>query len=434
MSPHRRIAILFDPDDLGRRQHAIVAGICRFAGERAGWHLVFDRFATHRPAGWFAGCVATAHRGRGWILRHPGMPLVCVDWAHPRARVPRALESRYDAGRLAARHLLERGYAAFAYIGFKFQRQSRTEWRWFCKALRSIGKDASAARGYATHARQRDRADRLLHALAGFLDKLAKPVGILVARPGLARTVADLALSLGLRVPEDVGIIAADDDPVICALPPALTSLHFDYGEVGYRAAQLLSRLIDGEAAPVWLDDATGAGPVDEEMEEPLGHTPHRVGIPWRPWQQAALIAPTLVPRLSTDRAAIADPLVAKALYYIDNRRTEPIGPRQVAAAMGVALRTLEDKFQRIRGRTIEQEIARARVEHAKLLLARSDLTLRAVASDSGFASYDALLRAFKRHVGRLPSAWRRDAMLRRQGSPDAEPWHDRRTRRGRNA
>ncbi|MBL7222524.1 MAG: substrate-binding domain-containing protein [Candidatus Brocadiae bacterium] len=432
MSPHRRIAILFDPDDLGRRQHAIVAGICRFAGERAGWHLVFDRFATHRPAGWFAGCVATAHRGRGWILRHPGMPLVCVDWAHPRARVPRALESRYDAGRLAARHLLERGYATFAYIGFKFQRQSRTEWAWFRKELRSVGKDASAARGYASHARQRDRTDRLLHALAGFLDKLAKPVGIFVARPGLARTVADLALSLGLRVPEDVGIIAADDDPVICALPPALTSLHFDYGEVGYRAAELLSRLIDGEAAPVWLDDATGAGPVDEEMEEPLGHTPHRVGIPWRPWQQAALIAPTLVPRLSTDRAAIADPFVAKALYYIDDRRTESIDPRQVAAGMGVALRTLEVRFQLIRGRTIQQEIARARVEHAKLLLARSDLTLRAVAANSGFGSYDALLRAFKRHAGELPSAWRRNAMLRRQGSPDAEPWHDRRTRRSR--
>ena len=418
MPPHRRIALLFDPDQVGLRHHAIVEGICRFAGERPGWQLVFDRFAPHRPIGWFAGCIATAQRGRGWILKHPAAPLVSVDWTHLRKHAPRAVESRYDAGRVAARHLLERGYTAFAYIGFNHQRQSWTEWRWFRKELRSIGRDASALRTYVSYARRRDWTDRLMDAIAGFLDKLHKPVGMFVAQPGLARAVADLAVSLGHRVPQDVGIIAADHDPVVCALPPALTSLHFDYAEVGYRAAEFLSRLMDGEAAP------------SEGRAEELGHMPHQWGIPWRPNQWSALIPPSLVPRLSTDRAAIADPLVAKALYYIDDRRTEPIDPRQVAAAMGVALRTLEDKLHRLRGRSIQQEIARARVEHAKLLLAKSDLPLRAVARDSGFGSYDALLRAFKLHVGTLPSAWRRDALLKRQGSPDAEPCR-RRGRRG---
>ena len=73
---------------------------------------------------------------------------------------------------------------------------------------------------------------------------------------------------------------------------------------------------------------------------------------------------------------------------------------------------------------------ARARVEHAKILLDDPRLTLRMVAWESGFGSYDALLRAFKQHAGALPSAWRRQAMLRRRGAQDAEKHRQRRPSR----
>jgi AraC-like DNA-binding protein len=217
---------------------------------------------------------------------------------------------------------------------------------------------------------------------------------------GLARAVADLALARGLRIPEDVGLVAADDDPVLCELPPALTSLHFDYAEVGVRAGQLLGRLMAGQRAPA----------------------------------KNVLVAPTLVPRLSTDRAAVADPLVAKALWFLDDRRTEAIRPRQVAEAVGLRLRALEGRLQRARGRTVAQEIARARVEHAKILLGDPGYSPCSVARQSGFGSYDALLRAFKRHAGMVPSAWQREALLRRRGAPDAETLRRRRrARRKRN-
>ena len=144
---------------------------------------------------------------------------------------------------------------------------------------------------------------------------------------------------------------------------------------------------------------------------------------------QAALIDAVLVPRRSTDREGVSDPLVARALTFIDSHRTERIGPSDVVAAMGVDERYLQIHFRRAGRDTVHGELAKARVEHAKLVLADPHGTIHTAAFDSGFANYDALLRAFKRHAGMSPGAWRRQALLRRQGADLIETMPDRRGR-----
>jgi LacI family transcriptional regulator len=131
---------------------------------------------------------------------------------------------------------------------------------------------------------------------------------------------------------------------------------------------------------------------------------------------QAVLIQPTLVPRLSTDREGARDPLVAQALRFIEERRTEGIRPGDVAAAVGLTPRGLGKRMRRARGRTVLQEIVRARVEHAKRLLDDPQGTPQGVVRESGFGSYAALLRAFQRHAGTTPQGWqRRDSPRRTQ-------------------
>ncbi len=157
-----------------------------------------------------------------------------------------------------------------------------------------------------------------------------------------------------------------------------------------------------------------------------------------RPYKSNTLIPPTLVPRLSSDRARLGDPLVAKALVYIDGRRTEcytqetldaanrtcdRLVPRDVAHAMGVSLRLLEKRFRVARGRTVAQEIALARVAHARLCLEEGLLPLRAIGEESGFGSYAAMQRAFRVLAGTTPDAVRAEAALRRQGSAEAEDY-----------
>ncbi len=438
----RRIAATFDADSLTLRDRETLRGISRYA-QAAGWQLDLDPFAAHHACPRHDGLLVLTHK---WLAKHIAratVPLVSLSWSQEKLRLPQASENRYAAGRLAANHLVEREYRSFAYVAFTYQVQSH--WDRICvgRTLSRMGRHMKAARTFVSFARHPAGREEVVESLGPWLDHFERPLGVLVARPGLARAVADIALARGLRIPEDVGIIAADDDPVVTEMPPALTALRFDYAEVGYRAAELLDRLIAGEPRP----------------------------------KQAVLIEPTLVPRRSTDRQTVADPLVADALWFIDSRRTEAIRPRDVAAALGIGERTLQRRFRKAGRDTVQREIANARVEHAKLGLremrrrgaplpgappvevvfdgppaepggegwrqwaedprrraalveTRADGTewirphplpmpteplarprraeLPAIARESGFPSYHALLRAFKRRTGATPLAGKR--------------------------
>jgi len=388
---------MFDADQFRLRERETLGGIARYA-QAAHWRLVLDPFAVHHPAGRYDGLLVPTRRGLARAITRAPVPVVCVTWSQRQLRLTHAVENRYQAGRLAAQHLVERGYDTFAYLGFAYQIQSRVERVEFRRELRRLGRRMESARTFTTFARSRPWWDKVMASVGEWLERLEPPVGIFVARPGFARALADLALARGLRIPQDVGILAADNEPVVCELPPTLTSLHFDYAEVGHRAAELLDRLMAGAPPP----------------------------------KQAVLIEPSLVPRQSTDRQAVADSLVAKALWFVGSRRTERIRAGHVAAALGVGERTLQRRFRRAGRDTVQQEILKARVDHAKLLLADPRATMPAVARASGFGSYEALFRAFKRHTGMPPSRWRRQAQIRRTGAENAERMPERRGRRGR--
>ncbi|NQT53741.1 substrate-binding domain-containing protein [bacterium] len=372
MDPPRRIAVMLDADRLTPRDRDIFRGIRRHA-DTAGWHLALDPYAVHHPAPGWEGVIVPVHRRLArWIRRCP-VPVVSITWTLRKGRLPRAIENRHEAGRMAAEHLVERGYRHFAFAGFKRETQSSCARRAFDRALRLRGRRIGTALTAAGFNRMRRWWEDVMKALGGWLEQLELPVGIFVARPGLARALADLALARGLRIPQDVGIVAADDDPDVCEPAPALTAIRFDYTEVGRRAAELLGRLMDGERKP----------------------------------KQAILIPPTLMPRHSTDRQAVGDPIVAQALWFIDSRRTEFIRPADVAAALGVSGRTVQRRFRHAGRATVMQEIVKARIEHAKLLLGEEGLNLGTVARLSGFPSVQAMTHAFRRHVGMPPGAWR---------------------------
>jgi LacI family transcriptional regulator len=171
-------------------------------------------------------------------------------------------------------------------------------------------------------------------------------------------------------------MIGSGNEMVICAAPPpSLTSINLGYPNIGYRAAELLDRLMDGQAPP--------DGPV--------------------------LLAPAeLVPRQSTDSYAVDDPLVARALRFIAEHAHEPIKVDDVAAATPTTRRSLERRFQNAMRRTIGDEIIRMRLERAKRRLVEADEPLKKVAKDSGFSSDNHFYRAFIRSEGVSPSQYRK--------------------------
>jgi len=414
MAEARRVAVLFDPDGLDFRQREMVRGVARYAKSHGDWQVSLEPHGHLAEMGAFDGVVAGAYWGHGPAVRGLACPVVLVNWGNREQPAPRVAENRAGGGRMAARHLADTGCKAFAYLGLTKQVESMQQWAAFRKELGRRGLHVRRALAPPNYGKQIAWRKNTLDQLSVWLGDLPRPVGLFVGKVGLARAVADATLRQGLRVPEEIAIVAADDDPVLCELPPALSAIHYDYEELGWRAAQLLDRLMRGEP---------------------------------RPYKSNLLIPPTLVPRLSTDRARLSDPLVAKALVYIDSRRTERytpqalaevnrtcdrLVPRDVAHAMGVSLRLLEKRFRAARGRTIAQEIALARVAHAKLCLEEGLLPLRAIAEESGFGSYAAMLRAFRVHAGTTPDAVRAEAALRRQGAVEAEDYRKERARCGR--
>lgn len=89
------------------------------------------------------------------------------------------------------------------------------------------------------------------HVFAETRDMLSggnRPTALICGNDEIALQAYLAALGLGLRIPEDISIVGFDDFRTISlALKPELTTAALPYYDLGYRGAERLKRLIDGE-------------------------------------------------------------------------------------------------------------------------------------------------------------------------------------------
>jgi len=288
----RRVALMFDLDEASHHIRELVRGVHRYATEHPGrWHCVHDPYALDRLRN-YDGLIARGSKPLLRAVRSTRLPVVITTGRQHKLPLPCVVENRWYGGALAARHLVERGYRQFAYLGFGFNMASTTLEHGFCYALRSRGQGFLVERHAWRRRRTKKARTRFRDHLGELLDELDKPVGILAARDVLTLYLADLCVRKGLRIPHDVGLVGAGNDPAVClGAPLPLTSIDFAYERVGYRAAALLDHLMAGGAPP-------------------MGNV---------------LIRPTLVARPSTGRAFFSDTVVADALAYIVRHCHRPI-------------------------------------------------------------------------------------------------------------
>jgi len=100
---------------------------------------------------------------------------------------------------------------------------------------------------------------------------------------------------------------------------------------------------------------------------------------------------------------------LCRARALIQEQPGEPLTVAQLAAAAGLSpfhfLRTFREAFQR----TPHQYLQRVRIERAKELLQRGDLSVTDVCFEVGFSSLGSFGALFAREVGTAPGRWRRD-------------------------
>lgn len=375
----RRVALLVDTaTDFGRR---MIRGIGRYAQQRGRWDLWIEPRGQQAPGrlpqGWRGeGVIArVANREIARYLARVPATVVNISSARvPGAKFPTVTCDLHAGARLAAEHLMDRGFRHFAYVGPTRYSYVEIHHEWFVHTLTEAGYACTLYRprhcdeaGATWQARQKD--------LERWLLELPKPVGVVTWTTDRGREVLNACRAAGLLVPEQVAVLGGDEDYLLCeTCSPPLSGVALTSEQVGYEAAALLDRLLNGEPSP----------------KKPI------------------LIQPTrVVVRQSTNTLAIDDEDLARAVAFIRDHAHEPIQVCDVLREVAVSRSWLERRFQETLGRSPAAEIRRVHLERAKQLLSESDMPVPDVATASGFRSREYLAYAFKQATGLSPRQYR---------------------------
>ncbi len=363
-------------------------GVADYADRHGGWTILTspptlagaEEFAMsiRTLRGWqgdgVIAALSTAEEARA--ARRLGIPVVNLSGALEKPGLPRVMIDHYTIGRLAAEHLLQRGFRRLAYCGTEGLAYSRLRAEGFAHVAREAGASCSVLQ---TPGRLQPGATWQKHTapLERWLRRLKPPVGVLAIHDYRARVLVELCHALGLHVSRDVAVVGVDNDPTVCEFcRPTLSSVSRNAWRNGYEAAAMLDVLM-------------------------AGRTPPRTEV---------LIPPDgVVARQSTATIAVDDPHVAAAVQFMCDHLTEPLGIGQVAGHATISRRQLELRFHRQLGCTPLEYLWRLRVDRAKDLLTRPDpMKLDQVARACGFTSSERLRLVFQRVAGQTPLEYRR--------------------------
>jgi len=385
MARLRHVALIVDAADPYDRK--IISGVGAYVKEVGNWSLYVETDPLEKLPDlrrWQAhGIIADFDdRKVAAVVRGLGIPVVGVGggygWYDPATGIPYFASDNEQIARLAAEHLLDRGFRRLAYYGYPRTRTngwSEDRARAFKQRAAEAGIECSIYTGRRETARKwRD----LQQGLTAWLRSLRTPVGLMGCNDAGARHVLEACRTIGARVPEDVALIGVDNDETICDLTsPPLSSVEQGARRMGYEAAALLDRLISRR----------------------------------KPSQLRFVIEPEgVVVRRSTDTLAIEDPDVALAVRFIRDRACEGITVYDVVRQVAVSRSTLENRFKTVMGRTIHAEIERVRIERAKELIAQTVLPLKQVAAQAGFKYVQYLTKLFRLRLGQTPGEFRNHA------------------------
>jgi LacI family transcriptional regulator len=160
-----------------------------------------------------------------------------------------------QGGRLAARALLERGHRKIAVIaGPEWAIDNRQRMDGFFSELKDAGispRSVLKVSGDFSLASGQPAAQALL--------ALGKPfTGLFVANDEMALSALYCLQNAGLRVPEDVSVIAYDDIEASAFTSPRLSTIHIPFGELVMSALNWLLDVCYGMERPVQREYAVG--------------------------------------------------------------------------------------------------------------------------------------------------------------------------------
>lgn len=303
-------------------------------------------------------------------------------WQSEFASAPYIHANNKAIARLAAEHLLECGFRHFAFVGYA--RTSTNGWseereNAFVEHVAGWGHSSAVFRGHHVfhgHHKSTRKWAPMQRTLGEWLSKLPRPLGVMAANDNRGRHVLEACRAYGLKVPDEIAVIGVDNDELLCRLStPPLSSVEQGAWKVGYAAAMLLDKIMEGR----------------------------------KPRQRNVVIDPTgIVARRSTDVLAIDDLKVRQAISFIREHACVGIKVTHVVAAVSISRSGLETRFASVLGCTIRSAIRRIQLENVRRLILETEMPLKQVAAASGFKSVQHMTSVFTGTIGQTPARYRR--------------------------
>lgn len=380
--PH--VALIVETSTSFGRQ--LLRGVAQYIREHSPWSVYFTERSAHEPVPtWMKDWTGDGVISRALspeavkVVFNSGIPVVDLNEQLRDLGVPLIYNDHAAIGRMAAEHLLQRGFTRFGYIGHTGVFWSDARYQEFARVVEKSGFSCHEYHGRTRSIRalRRRTWELELDDVARWVSELEKPVGVMVGNDFRAVQFLAACRIADVAVPEQVAVIGVGGDDVACELAnPPLTSVILNAYRMGYEAAALLDRQMQGE----------------------------KIGQP-------ELVIPPLdiVTRQSTDVTAIADPVVAKAMRFIRENACSGINVDDVLRHVVVSRTALQDHFRAVFDRSIHDMIINVRIARVRQMLAQTNLGLQDIAERTGFKHSEYLSKVFKQRTGWTPAKFREE-------------------------
>jgi DNA-binding LacI/PurR family transcriptional regulator len=211
--------------------------------------------------------------------------------------------------------------------------------------------------------------------LATWLQGLPRPAGIICPSEGGGSYLARCCSALGLKVPEDISIVATDEADLSLFCDPPLTSIVPSMEELGSEAVRMLVGILQGKETQ---SRRVRIGRFDTIVRESTGSRHH-----------------------SSD--------IAAALQYIRTHATRGISVEQVIKeTQRVSVPTFHKQFLAATGKSAAQAIRERQVQEVCRLLTETDLPVGTISDLSGFSCPNAMNRTFRADEFMNPREYRK--------------------------
>ena len=207
-----------------------------------------------------------------------------------------------------------------------------------------------------------------------FIRNLPKPCAFFVQTVLWSERWNEVIYRSGVKVPEELAILGIDNLEYICnSHSPQLSAIDTNAFDVGFHSVEIMARLLAGETVP-----------------------------------HMTLIAPKkrVVERESTDFYAVGNEKLRQMILFARKHIGEGITVHRLANEFSMTVPSLDELFQRHLRNTPKRFLIELQLKRAEDLLKQGDLTIAAVAKESGFATLSGFYDVFHKYHNTSPKEW----------------------------